>query len=345
VAYRASLIAALTMVALILPPPAFGREAPKAGSERVVWMRKHLVGTVSKFGFTAGYPLKTGQPETIAAFFSRLKAAGMTAWDTSLAEETDDPVWNDVRYELLTRDVKAAEQAGLDVWVTLLPPSESSAAAAMHLETRRDYYLRVVGHIAGIAAEHPNLVAYTIDDFTRNLHFFTADLVRDFSSRTRSIAPDLAFVPLVYYSDLSPKFFAELGPYVDGIVFQFRAESVSNRPPKGDREQDFAAYGQVMKAELEHVRELAGERPVICGIYVGYYHRGRGVAPLDREPVSEKHMIEDAVLKARVARDQAGGLRIYGLGIDHPVYKAMGRVLRGWKPSAGATSGPGEAIR
>ena len=63
------------------------------------------------------------------------------------------------------------------------------------------------------------------------------------------------------------------------------------------------------------------------------------------ESPTQKHMIDDAVLKATVVRDQADGIRIYGLGIDQPVYEGMSHVLRGWKPSGGAASGPGAVVR
>ncbi|MFM8619490.1 MAG: hypothetical protein ACKOE8_12305 [Opitutaceae bacterium] len=164
--------------------------------------------------------------------------------------ETD---WDDLRAFL-----PEARTRGLKVWVTIVPPSESPPKARMYAEPYRLDYPRWAEEIARLSLAEPALVAWSIDDFAHNLKTFTPGAVREMLDRAREVNPRLAFVPCVYFRQITPAFAANYAPLLDGILFPYRNESV--RADLNDPRQ--------VAAEVAKVRELVGlHLPVIIDVY------------------------------------------------------------------------------
>lgn len=75
-----------------------------------------------------------------------------------------------------------AASRSLRVWVTVLPPSEA--------RTRDIYcinYQRWAREIAQLSLDHPNLVAWSIDDFGHNQEFYSHASMGAFISEARRI--------------------------------------------------------------------------------------------------------------------------------------------------------------
>ncbi|HUS79814.1 MAG TPA: hypothetical protein VM283_01020 [Armatimonadota bacterium] len=315
-----------TFAALLLAS-ACAAQVPVAGPGRIAWMREHLTGTVAKFEFTQGYDFRK-DPERLRPFMEAIKARGFTAWDQHAA----GGIWDDAAFESLERSVQAAAEVGLDVWATLSPPSGKQEIARMPLAERQEYYYTCAERFARLAAQHPNFVAFGCDDFLPyNRGFFTPEMMAEMARRWRSICPRLAFVPLVYWGSFDESFFATHGDYVDGIVFHFRAGSYPHAYIPGYDPTNFDMYGDVMRYELKRVRQMAGDHPVICGIYIWYYKGGWGVMTPDEQNPTVEHIVRDAVQKLQIAHDYADGVRVYGLGIDHEAYQAMQPLLKQWQ--------------
>ncbi len=127
----------------------------------------------------------------------------------------------------LTAFLPLAREAGIKVWVTLVPQSESPPYQKDFSEPYRlDFKKWAVG-LATLSLKETNLVAWSIDDFVHNLNFLTPEYVKDFLDAARAVNPGLAFVPCSYFEQITPTFVAAYGPLLDGILFPYRNESVS----------------------------------------------------------------------------------------------------------------------
>lgn len=129
-------------------------------------------------------------------------ATGSTARDTA-APKVTTAQWND-----LPAFLTAAATAGIDVWVYLVPPSESGIGY-----TTSNYapyywdYLAWFTNIGILAASHTNLRAIAIDDFGGNTaeggspwsFKFTATNLAAMRAAARTHAPWLAVYPAMYY--------------------------------------------------------------------------------------------------------------------------------------------------
>jgi hypothetical protein len=161
--------------------------------------------------------------------------------------------WEDLRTFL-----PQAQARGLRVWVTLVPPSESPPKTKAFSEPFRLDYTRWAEEIARLSLVEPALVAWSIDDFAHNLKVFTPVATEAMLARAREINPRLAFVPCVYFRQITPAFAANYAALLDGILFPYRNESVK---------ADLKDSGQVA-AEVQRVRDLMGKtRPVIVDVY------------------------------------------------------------------------------
>lgn len=119
-----------------------------------------------------------------------------------------------------------AAKENIRVWITLVPPSESPPFAKDYAEPYRLDYEKWATEIARLSVQEPALVAWSIDDFVHNLHFFTQEYMHKIITQTRAINPRLAFIPCAYYEQVTPRFVADYADYIDGILFPYRNESV-----------------------------------------------------------------------------------------------------------------------
>ncbi|MEY2428919.1 MAG: hypothetical protein QOJ40_1804 [Verrucomicrobiota bacterium] len=128
--------------------------------------------------------------------------------------------WDDLQL-LLPR----ARAKGIRIWASIVPPSESPPRTAMYAEPfRLDYKLWAI-EFAKLSVREPNLVAWSIDDFTHNLKIYTPVYVREMLAASHRINPKLAFVPCSYFPSITAKFVTNYCAQLDGILFPYRHES------------------------------------------------------------------------------------------------------------------------
>ena len=151
----------------------------------------------------------------IDAMVARLKELGVTTYYWLIWHAPTD--WKDLKLFL----PKAAE-AGIDVWVYLVPPSESPPRYSMrYSEPFRLDYQRWAEEIARLSLQNVNLTSWVIDDFYANRAFFTPNYLREMQARAKRINPRLAFLPLMYFNEISPKFTEDYRQVIDGVVVAY----------------------------------------------------------------------------------------------------------------------------
>jgi hypothetical protein len=166
----------------------------------------------------ADYDAELRRPDgrvDIDALATRLKELGVTTYYWLIWHAATD--WDDLNLFL----PKAAE-AGIDVWVYLVPPSESPPQyGSQYSEPFRLDYQRWAEEIARLSLQHPNLTAWVIDDFHANRAFFTPTYLREMQARARRVNPRLAFLPLMYFDEIRAKFAEEYREVIDGVVVAY----------------------------------------------------------------------------------------------------------------------------
>lgn len=293
--------------------------------ERTLRAREVLQNTVSKFVFNQGYEFNR-DISLLDPYMAKIKETGFNTYDYSGGD-----IWREESFEMLEKVLDSAQRHGLMVWATFNPPSGSREIAEWELEKRQNYYYETIERFAHLSLRYPNFVAFTCDDFDYNYGFFTTEMMAEMARRWRSINPDLYFLPLIYYGGITEEFMRTRGPYLDGVVFHFRANSyppsyIDNYDPK-----DFDMYGDVQRYEFKRIRHIVGDKLLISGVYIWYYEKGWGVLTPDEQNPSVEHIVRDAAQKFEISHDYAIGTRIYGLGIDHPAYEAMGDLQKQWE--------------
>lgn len=305
-----------------------------ADRERTLKARAALQNTTSKFHFNQGFEFdwdratktRVLKPELLDAYMARIAESGFETYDYFKSS-----IWDDQAHEFLEQVCIAAQRHGLKVWATLSPPSGEQEIAAWPKERVREYYYETAERFARLSLKHPNFIAFTCDDFDYNYALFSPEMMAEMARRWRSINPDLYFLPLIYYGGITEEFMATRGPYIDGVVFHFRAGSnppsyIDNYDPKS-----FEMYGDVQRYEFKRIRRIVGDKPLIAGLYIWYYEGGWGVMTPDGKKPSEEHIVRDAVQKLQISHDYAIGTRLYGLGIDHAAHQAMGKLCLQWR--------------
>lgn len=243
-------------------------------------------------GTYAGIPRGPDRRADLPRLLRELADLGANSYNFLVWHEATD--WDDLR-----RFLPLARAQGIRVWVTLVPPSESPPRTKMFSEPHRLDYARWAEAIATLSLTEASLVAWSIDDFAHNLAVFTPDQVRAFLAATRQINPRLAFVPCLYFRQLTPKFAAAYGNLIDGVLFPYRHESV---------QANLTDAGQVA-AEIGRVRTLFRPGlPVIIDVYASR-HSTLGDSTPD---------YVEAVLAA--GRSAADGVMVYCH--QHPVSQA-----------------------
>jgi len=151
----------------------------------------------------------------IDAMTARLKELGVTTYYWLIWHAPTD--WDDLK-QFLPR----AKEADIDVWVYLVPPSESPPKYGnLYSEPFRLDYHRWAEEIARLSLEHPNLTAWVIDDFYANHAFFTPAYLREMQRRARRINPRLLFLPLMYFDEMRPRFVEDYREVIDGVVVAY----------------------------------------------------------------------------------------------------------------------------
>jgi hypothetical protein len=117
----------------------------------------------------------------------------------------------------------AAAREGIDVWVYIVPWSETPLVKKSwgFSEPFRTDYIRWAQEIARLSLDHKNVVGYVIDDFYTNStqpDRFTVPYVRRMVDEGRRINPRIKFYPLVYFGQPWADFMERFGALIDGVV-------------------------------------------------------------------------------------------------------------------------------
>jgi hypothetical protein len=178
----------------------------------------------------------------IDAMVARLKALGVTTYYWLIWHAPTD--WEDLKLFL----PKAAE-ANIEVWVYLVPPSESPPLYdGPYSEPFRLDYPRWAEEIARLSLKHPNLTAWVIDDFYANYKLFTSEYLRQMKERSGRINPRLAFLPLMYFDEIRTKFAEDYREVIDGVVVAYLQD----------------------RAEIERTRAILNDEAVVAPCELGY---------------------------------------------------------------------------
>ncbi|HUT88392.1 MAG TPA: hypothetical protein VMY37_02750 [Thermoguttaceae bacterium] len=174
-------------------------------------------------------------------------------------------IWHrETDWEDLQRFLPLARQKNILVWVCLVPPSESPPHTKQYSEPFRLDYQRWAVEIAKLSLREPNLVAWSVDDFTHNLGFFTPEYLGKVLGEARKINPNLAFVPCSYSPRVTPQFAEKYGGLIDGILFPYRAELTGAN----------LTDSTLVDAEVATLKKLLGPSvPVIVDVYASAHSR------------------------------------------------------------------------
>jgi hypothetical protein len=218
-----------------------------------------------------------------------------------------------------------AKEQGIRVWVTLLPPSESSSKRKQNAEPFGLDYKKWAAELAELSARQPALVAWSVDDFAYNLKTaFTPESMRAIIAAQREKNPKFAFAPCVYYKQATPAFAKSYREFLDGMLFPYRSESTT---------AGFTDTKSV-DSEVKTLKERFGhDFPIIVDIYATRHSK---LGPSTPEYVEE-------VMK--LAYPVADGVHIYRHQNklnpkERPKYDLIQRVMSSWPEHSVAPNRP-----
>jgi hypothetical protein len=193
--------------------------------------------------------------------------------------------WDD-----LQKFLPLARQQGVRVWVVLVPPSESPPRTRRFSEPFRTDYERWGTEIAKLSLSQPNLVAWSIDDFTlsANLKFFTPQKLSAIVAGARQVNPKLAFVPCTYFRGVTAAFARDYAGSLDGVLFPYRHDSA--KPNLTDTD--------LLKPEIARLRERLGPHvPIVLDVYSTAHSRlGASTPQYVKDVLTEGRSLADGLM-------------------------------------------------
>jgi hypothetical protein len=125
--------------------------------------------------------------------------------------------WEDLTHDLLP----AAQKAGINVWVYVVPPTECTPERCSY--PYKTDYVAWAKAVAQQSLKFPNLTGWVIDDFAggTNLKLLTPRYAQQVHDTGAKINRGLLFMTLLYSAQITPKFFSAYGPAIDAAVFAF----------------------------------------------------------------------------------------------------------------------------
>ena len=240
-----------------------------------------LTGSSDKIiGTYSSPPRLENKRVDVKKLIAQLKDLNANTYNFLIWTNEDD--WADLQLFL-----PLAKKNKINVWVSLVPPSESQPKAKWNSEPYKLDYITWANEIAKLSKQHSNLVAWSIDDFAHNLKVYTPEYLQKMMDNARAVNPKLLFIPCIYYRQADKNFADKYGHLIDGILFPYRAES------KGANLQD----ATVVKTEIENVRKLFTGLPVYLDVYSTAHSRlGASTPEYVRDVVAEGMKYADGVL-------------------------------------------------
>ncbi len=201
-------VARLALAGSLLMAPVARPASPDAARSRALPGRApHLADYDSELR------LSNGRVD-VDALVARLKELHVATYYWLIWHAATD--WEDLKLFL-----PKAASAGLDVWVYLVPPSESPPHTSLASEPFGTDYGRWAKAIAELSVQQTNLTAWVIDDFYANHRLFTPALVSELQRSAHRINPRLAFLPLMYFSEITRRFAEDYHGVIDGVVVAY----------------------------------------------------------------------------------------------------------------------------
>jgi hypothetical protein len=289
----------ITVVALVLPIVigcARAEDTPEARQAR----REIISGTLATYD---GEPRNAERRVDITRLVAELKELHCNTYDFLIWHRETD--WAD-----LEEFLRATKDSDLKVWVSLVPPSESKTTKS---EPFGLDYVAWAGAIAHLSTTYPNLVAWSIDDFTHNLSFYNPDYLGKMMDAAHAENPHLAFVPCTYFSRVNPALAENYGDLLDGLLFYYRHESAgANLSDPSLCEEEIAKVKQIMGPDM----------PIILGFYATGHSRLGQTTPEYCEHVM------------KCGREHAEGVHVYcHQAPGTPKYELIKRLFSGWNPT------------
>jgi hypothetical protein len=191
--------------------------------------------------------------------------------------------WDDLKLIL-----PAANAKGINLWASIVPPSESPPRLKNYAEPFRLDYVRWAEEFAKLSLQHTNLVAWSIDDFTHNLKTYTPEYLKQMMDLSHRINPRLAFAPCCYFPTINARFATNYVPLLDGILFPYRHESA------GSNLKD----ASLVESEIEKLKQICGRKfPIVLDIYATAHSRLGATTPeYVNEAMQAGHRAADGVM-------------------------------------------------
>ena len=214
--------------------------------------KKELVGT---FGTYDGEPRLPNGRIDIHRLLNELTELRANTYNFLIWHAKTD--WDELQNFL-----PLAREKHIKVWITLVPPTESPPLYGdTYSEPFRLDFKRWAVEIAKLSLQQPNLVAWSLDDFSDNAavaHTFTPEQWRDILLAARKINPKLAFVPCCYFQHLTPEVAAQYRDLLDGVLFPYMHAA------KGMNLTDT----DTVEFEVEQFKKLFGkDMPIFMDVY------------------------------------------------------------------------------
>jgi hypothetical protein len=233
-------------------------------------------------GTYANPPRLANRRVDISRLLGELQDLNANTYNWLIWREATD--WKDLKLFL-----PQAKKAGIKVWVTIVPPSESKPITQSSSEPFGLDYETWAKEIALLSVKYPNLEAWSIDDFAQNQKFYTPEYLEKILGAVRTVNPKLAFVPCCYFLQITPSFAANYGHMLDGIYFPYNAAS---SPKRNLQDVTFA------EKEVIRVRELFGSKlPVFLVVYASAHsHYGDTTPGYVKDILTIGRKIADGVI-------------------------------------------------
>lgn len=193
----------------------------------------------------------TGRPTIdIEATITALSRASVSSYAYLIAPDSSgDPEVSQNQFDALPQLAAAAEHARIDIYVYLVPPSEAPLGSYAPYQWDYTAWASAIGRMA---SSHPSIKGIIIDDFgsntvpsTKHSFGFTEAYVARMMVESRSYAPWLLFIPVMYYHDFvgARAVAAEYRAVSDAAIFPFFSSTDAPRVPGSTRDH-VGAYAQ-----------------------------------------------------------------------------------------------------
>jgi len=258
-----------TLLLLLVAVPNLARADEAQEARRAI-----IRGTLATYD---GEPRNAEKRVDIPRLVAELEELHCNTYDFLIWHAETD--WADLKDFL-----EATNESDLKVWVSLVPPAE---AKTMKSEPFGLDYVAWAGAIGHLSTEYPNLVAWSIDDFTHALSFYNPDYLGQMMDAAHAENPHLAFVPCTYFPRVTAHLAENYSDLLDGLLFYYRHESAGAN----------LSDPSLCEEELAKAREIMGpDMAIILGFYAtGHSRLGQTTPEYCEEVMNCGHEHADGV--------------------------------------------------